>query len=113
MQASIVKIFCVRIGGTMTNLEASGPELQFVENGQAREFFASGLHDVEVMGGNSRFVVYVLRRTPEGTQYREVCFTCVMPNEAIGPAIMLTLKRAGHAVRWNVGKAVKRLLAAE
>lgn len=86
-------------------------EIEFIDNGTAPEFFANGLHDVEVMGANSRFVLFVIRRTAAGVFYREPCFTCIMPNEAIGPAIALTLRSAGTAVVVPAAKGLARELA--
>lgn len=64
----------------------------FVDPGNAPEFFANGLHSVEVMGAVSRFVLFVVRSLPDGRKVHEPPFTCIMPNDAIGPAIALTLQ---------------------
>lgn len=91
-------------------MQASDRTAEFVDNGNAPEFFANGLHDVEVMGPVSRFVLFVVRRTPGGVLYREPSFTCVMPNEAIGPAIALTIKKASVAIAGPVaGHALKAI----
>lgn len=72
--------------------------VEFIDTGNVPEFFANGLHDIEVMGPVSRFVLFVIRKTPGGVMFREPAFTCVMPNDAIGPAIALTVKKAGSAI---------------
>lgn len=63
-----------------------------IDIGNAPEYFASGLHCVEVLGPVSRFVLFVVKKLPDGTEYRECPFTCILPNDAIGPAIGLTLQ---------------------
>lgn len=75
---------------------AGGP--RFIDLGTAPEFFANGLFDVEVMGSVSRFVLYVERKADDGTTIRVPPFTCIMPNDAIGPAIALTIKRLGSGL---------------
>lgn len=84
---------------------------EFIDNGSAPEFFTNGLQDVEVMGGNSRFVLFVIKRTAGGVLYREPCFTCIMPNEAIGPAIALTLRKCGTSIIVPAAQAVAKELA--
>jgi len=64
----------------------------FIDPGNAPEFFANGLHRVEVMGAVTRFVLFIVKRTPAGREILEPPFTCIMPNEAIGPAIALIIK---------------------
>lgn len=73
-------------------------EGEFLYNGSAPEFFANGLYDVEVMGAVSRFVLFVERRTVSGVIYRETAFTCIMPNDAIGPGIAMTVQKAGASI---------------
>ena|SRR6185369_1789974 len=75
--------------------EAARKDFEFIDNGNAPEFFANGLHEVEVMGSVSRFVLFVLKRSAGGVFYREPCLTWVLPNEAIAPAVMLTVERTG------------------
>lgn len=85
-------------------------EIEFIDNGNAPEFFANGLHDVEVMGPVSRFVLRVLRRTPAGVLYYEPPLTCIMPNEDIAPAIALTLRKlAGSVIVPMAVKAARRI----
>jgi len=82
----------------------------FIDNGTAPEFFANGLHEVEVMGPVCRLILYSLRTTQEGF-VKEPVFTCVMPVEAVGPAITLTLKRlASGVIVPVVGTAMRSLL---
>lgn len=70
-------------------------EQRFIESGTAPEFFVTGLHNVEVMGTNCRFVLYVERRLEDGQIIREAPFTCIMPIDAVAPAIALTLRILG------------------
>lgn len=73
-------------------------EIEFIDTGNAPELFADGLHDVQVIGSVSRFVLFVFRQTPGGVWFKEPAFTCRMPNEAIGPAIGLTLRKTAATV---------------
>jgi hypothetical protein len=73
-------------------------ELEFIDNGNAPEFFVTALHDALVMGGVTRFTYVVVRRSPGGILYREHCFSFVMPNEGILPSINVTLDRTGPAL---------------
>lgn len=70
-------------------------KIKFVDPGTAPEFFAHGIHDVEVTGSVSRFILFVFRKTPKGVLYREPALTFVMPNETIGPGLALTVERLG------------------
>lgn len=67
-------------------------EPEFVDPGTAPEYFADGLHHVELKGSNARFVLFVDRQKSNGDMVREPPFTCIIPVEAIGPAIALTLR---------------------
>lgn len=95
MRVRVVKTFLVRIlGRVMKNTL----ELEFIDNGNAPDFFCNGLQSVLVMGSVTRFIHYVIRSTPGGVLYRETCFTCIMPNEAIAPAVTLALTSTGQSV---------------
>lgn len=84
---------------------------RFTDPGNAPEFFACGLHSVEVMGTVCRFVLYVDRRTVEGEIIREPPFTCIMPLDNVGPSIALVLRTLGaRIVIPIVGCAAKELL---
>lgn len=74
------------------------PNAKFIDPGTAPEFFAHGLHDVEVTGSVSRFILFVFRKTPAGILYREPAFTCIMPNETIGDAVAMTMRKLGTAI---------------
>lgn len=91
-------------------MESYGPEVPFVDNGSAPEFFANGLHDVDVMGSVCRFVLYKIKRAADGTFVREAELTVIMPCEAVGPGIMLTLQRLGAGITQSLGSAAKRLV---
>lgn len=84
---------------------------QFIDNGTMPEFFVSGLQEVEVMGAVSRFALFVLRRTPRGVLYREACFSFVMPNQAVGPAIALAVLKTQGAVDIPAIAGVAKLMA--
>jgi hypothetical protein len=86
-------------------------EAEFIDNGTAPEFFANGLHDVEVMGANSRFILFVIKRTAGGVLYREPCLTYIIPNDAIGPAIAMTLRKCGTCIIVPAAQAVAKELA--
>lgn len=72
-------------------------EPAFLDFGVAPELFASGLHDVEIMGSVCRFVMYV-ERNHNGEVTRQAPFTCIMPLDAIGPAIGLVIRRLGSRI---------------
>lgn len=73
-------------------------DIEFIDNGTAPEFFANGLHSVEVMGPVCRFVLFVTRRSCGGIRYQEPVFTCILPTEAVGPAVALTLRTLGPGI---------------
>lgn len=85
-------------GGEVTVTFSHPHNAQFIDTGNAPEYFANGLYDVEVMGPVTRFVLYVERHPPTGETILEPPFTCIMPNEAIGPAIALTMRKLGPAL---------------
>lgn len=70
-----------------------GQQSKFIDSGTAPEIFASGLHRVEHMGPVTRFVLFVQRG-----EVLEPAVTIVMPTEAIGPGIELTLRTLGPRV---------------
>ena len=78
--------------GVFANALISGSA---IDSGNTPEFFANGLHALEIMGGVGRFQPYVLRKTSSGILYREPVFTCIMPIEAIPAAIALSIKAMG------------------
>lgn len=91
-------------------MDAQIDTLDFIDNGNAPEFFANGLHDVEVMGPVCRFILFALRRTPDG-YVKEPVFTCVMPTEAVGPGIKLTMQRlASGLIVPAVGQVMRSIL---
>ena len=90
---------------------ADGNGVPFLDAGTAPEYFADGLHSVEVKGSVSRFVLYVSRRLPDGKEFREIPFTCILPNEAIGPAIMLTMETLPSGLIFPAARQQARRLA--
>lgn len=81
------------------DISADGDHVEkFVDNGSAPEFFTSGLHDIEVMGSVTRFIFYLLKRASDGTFFREPTFSYIIPNECIGPAIALAIRKAGRSI---------------
>lgn len=87
------------------------PEARFMDTGTSPEFFASGLHSIEVMGPVVRFVLYVEKRLSSGEIVREPPFTCIMPADAVGPAIALTLRSLGAgAIVPGIAGVVRELV---
>lgn len=86
-------------------------EVLFIDNGNSPEYFASGLHSVEAMGPVVRFVLFVEKRMSTGEIVREPPFTCILPTEAIGAAIALTLRTLGARIVVPAIGAVARELA--
>lgn len=83
---------------------------RFIDTGNAPEFFASGLHDVELMGPVARFVLYVLRQHDDKL-IGEPPLSVIMPIEAIGPGIALTLQRCGsRLIVPAIGGALRDLI---
>lgn len=84
---------------------------QFIENTAAPEYFCHHLHEVEVIGGITRFTPIVLKRTANGMT-GEAPFTILLPNEAVGPALALTWQRMPSGVIVPaVGNLVRRLVS--
>lgn len=68
----------------------------FIDTGQAPEYFATGLYDVNVMQhGLCRFVLYVEKVLSGGERIWEPPCTVVMPSGAIGAGIALTMQKLG------------------
>ena len=85
--------------------------IDFVDNGNAPEFFANELHEIDVMGSVCRFVHAVYRRTPGGLLYKEPVFTCVMPISQVGAAINLIIERVGVSTPLALGRPTRRKAA--
>lgn len=81
-----------------------------VDNGTAPEYFANGLHDVEVMGSVCRFVLYKMKRIADGSFVKEAEVTVIMPCESVGPGILLTLQRLTGVVRHTISTAAASLV---
>lgn len=86
---------------------------RFIDNENPREVFCHHLHDVEVVGGVTRFVPVVLRRTKDGDLVGEAPFHIILPNEAVGPALALTWSKTPSGVIVPaVGHLVRQLITA-
>lgn len=83
---------------------------RFFDAGNAPEFFASELYDVQILGPVSRFVMVVQKIAADGEIFLEPAFTCILPNEAIGPAISLTLRKLSSGVLVPAIHQMTRLL---
>lgn len=70
---------------------------EYFSNMSAPELFASGLQEVEVMGPNARFILYIDRRNGS-TPFRETALSFIVPVEAVAPGIALTLRRLPSGV---------------
>lgn len=66
---------------------------RFVDTGNAPEIFSNGLYRVEPMECVTRFVLFVQRG-----DILEPAVTIVMPTEAIGPGIEMTLRTLGPRI---------------
>lgn len=91
-------------------MRGEGKDYRFVDTGNAPEYFASGLHDVEIMGGVARFVLYVLRPAASGL-LAEAPFTCIMPVEAIGPGIALVMRRCPGLIIPAITDTARAIMA--
>lgn len=66
------------------------------ENPYAPEFFCNGLGRVQIVDGTATFNLFRARPTIAGAESdREINVSIVMPCEAVGPAIELTLVTFG------------------
>lgn len=76
--------------------------LEFVDATMAPEVFATGLDRVEIMGSVSRFVLYIERtvcdQSGQTRTTRECAVAVIMPNEAIGPGIDMTVRTLGAKI---------------
>lgn len=92
-------------------MPGEGRGYRFVDVGNAPEYFANGLHDLEMMGSVARFVLYVLKPGPNGQMFAEAPFTCVMPIEAIGPGIALVVRKCPTLIIPTLGQAARAIVA--
>lgn len=83
-------------------------EIPLIDSGTAPEFYADGLFRVEAKGAVARFVLYATRVRPDGSNFREIVFSCILPTEAVGPAISLTLQSLGPGIIVPAVTAVAR-----
>lgn len=82
------------MGTTLRVAEYQMPTYRFVDTGPAPEFFASGLHDVELIGSVARLLLYTLRHAGEEL-IGEPALSVIIPVEALGPGVALTVQRCG------------------
>lgn len=73
-------------------------QAEFIDTGAAPELFADGLHDVEVIGHNCRFMLFQYRRSSGGVWFKEPAFFARIPCDAVGPAIALTIRKGGASI---------------
>jgi hypothetical protein len=71
----------------------------------APEFFVSGLARVESMGPNARFVCF-----GDYLFERRVILSVIVPKEAVGPAIELTIMTLGAGLITPVTRGIGRKL---
>lgn len=84
---------------------------RFIANPDAPEIFLHVLHEVEVIGSDTRFVPVTLRRH-RGGLVGTPPVTLILPNEQVGPAIALTYSRMPSGVIVPaVGHIVRSLLS--
>lgn len=92
-------------------MDGTEPAPAFIDNGNAPEFFADGLHDVEVIGQTCRFLLFQFRRS-EGIWIKEPVFYARMPLDAVGPAVSLTLRRTAIIpaveMAWDMARNLVR-----
>jgi hypothetical protein len=79
-------------------------EIALVET-DAPEFFVSGLARVESLGSNARFVCY-----GDYVFERRVTLTVIVPKEAVGPAIELTIATLGADLIFPMAAHIGRKL---
>jgi len=89
-----------------------GDAIDIVDYGNAPVTYVNGLARVDVMGSDALFALWQQRTTVingRATRTREVVQNIVMPVDAVGPGIELTvatfgprllLSGAAYAVRW-------------
>lgn len=82
--------------------------IEFCDDPNVPQFFADGLHDVEVREGNCEFVLFAYKRTTGGVLIKQAPFTCIMPITAVGPAIALTLRKTGSTILVPAAGAAMR-----
>ena len=79
-------------------------EIALVET-DAPEFFVSGLARVELMGSNARFVCF-----GDYLFERRVNLSVIVPKDAVGPAIELTIMTLGAGLITPVARGLGRKL---
>lgn len=91
-------------------MSASRGDIEFVDNANAPEFFANGCCELQPMGSVSRLIFYVLRRSPGGLPYKETCFSCIIPNEAINEIISTIAHKADAETLLSVAAQTAKLM---
>ena len=92
----------------MSSMEGNMNDIRFplpvrlVDHGTAPEVYADGLARVEQLGAATLFALYRLKTTivdGQSQQVREVMQHIIMPTDAVGPAVELTLLDVRHRTR--------------
>jgi hypothetical protein len=99
----------MRTGGGEAAEMQIGKAFRLIDTGQAQEIFCSGLGRVEHLGSVVRFTLYsesIAYGEPEGV----VNIKIILPAEAVGPAIELTLATLGTRVVGAVTKFISERL---
>lgn len=81
-----------------------------LDAGTAPEFFCSGLGRVECLGANARFSLFVQQISPSGSPENLVNVRIVMPLDAVGPAVELTLQTLSSGLIVPVTKFITNRL---
>jgi hypothetical protein len=89
--------------------------VKLVDYGTAPEVYADGLARVEQLGAATLFALYRLKTTivdGQSQQVREVMQHIIMPTDAVGPAVELTLLTFGTELLIpSAGYALRRRLS--
>lgn len=81
-----------------------------IDFGNAPEVFCSALGKVELLGGNARFTL-VTHQTGQGNEVERVAnLKVIMPTEAVGPGIELTLQTLSSGLIVPVTKFITNRL---
>jgi hypothetical protein len=83
---------------------------EFIDSGNIPVYDVHGLHDMEVIGSQSWFLLCDQRRTVEGKIYLEPAFYVRMPNESVGPGILVTMRKAAHVIAVPIREKMRELL---
>lgn len=63
--------------------------MDYIENPNAPTYRAHGLHDLDFIGADGLFTLFIIKRTAGGVLYRETALWIELPTCAIPPAVAL------------------------